>query len=513
MSLGEQGTNETSPLTAALTRRVRLTPDATALRFTGRSYSYANFWRRVERVTGHLQSLLGHSLERRHASDTGPRVAWLGMNHELQLATLFACARVGAVFMPLNFRLAVPELRDVLNQAQPGLLVHDDACHEAAQALQTGGWQTRHHDALIQTPSPRGLPLPAVDGQTPVLLVYTSGTSGHPKGAIHTQHGLLANARASEWAHQFTPDDHVLSALPMFHVGGLCIQTLPALLAGLPVSLLPRFEPGTWLKAVRELRPSLSLLVPATLRAVIDHPDWNHADLSSLRGIMTGSSTIPLAYLRAFHERGIPVGQIYGSTETGPVSICLPLDDAIEREGAAGWPAPDVEVKLLDNQGSEVPQGQAGEICLRAPNLMRGYWNTQNPTPGQGLRAGWFHSGDLGVRAQDGCISVVGRSKDMIISGGENIYPAEIENQLVTLPGVSECAVIGMDDARWGEVPVAAIVRSDDPAGAALSEALVMAHLQARIARFKLPRKVVFLQALPKSALGKIQKTALRASL
>jgi fatty-acyl-CoA synthase len=346
----------------------------------------------------------------------------------------------------------------------------------------------------------------------PLLLVYTSGTTGVPKGAVHTQAALLANARASVWAHDFVPGDKVLSTLPMFHVGGLCIQTLPALLAGIEVVLHPRFDPTAWLDEMNTSRPTLSLLVPATMRAVFEHPRWADTSLACLRGVMTGSSTVPVAYLETLHARGVPVGQVYGTTETGPVSIVLRLPDAIARVGASGWPQPEAQVKLIDAQCQDVGPGETGEVCLRAANLMRGYWSAQGIT-GIGLQDGWFHSGDLGQRAEDGCITIVGRSKDMIISGGENIYPAEIENQLVTLPGVAESAVVGVADVRWGEVPVAVLVRADDANGQALTPEAVMQHLQSRIARFKLPRRVVFMNSLPKSALGKVLKPQLQKLL
>jgi fatty-acyl-CoA synthase len=206
------------------------------------------------------------------------------------------------------------------------------------------------------------------------------------------------------------------------------------------------------------------------------------------------------------------VGQVYGTTETGPVSIVLRLPEAMARLGASGWPHPQAQVKLIDAQGHEVGIGETGEVCIHADNLMRGYWHADGE-PNTGLQDGWFHSGDLGQRAEDGCITIVGRSKDMIISGGENIYPAEIENQLVTLPGVAECAVVGLPDARWGEVPVAVLVRTSDAAGQGLTPEAVLQHLQCRIARFKLPRRVDFMTSLPKSALGKVQKPALRAIL
>jgi fatty-acyl-CoA synthase len=503
---------ETSPLAARFAQLAQDCGTQTAMTFRGDErkpdqtfeYDFAKFWRRVARVTAHLQSNWG--------VQPGDRVAWLGFNHELQLVTLVACARLGAVFLPLNFRLAVPELQQVMQDAQPRLLVHDRHHADAAHALQGADLQHTHHDSLIATASPRALPLPAVHGDLPLLLVYTSGTTGVPKGAVHTQAALLANARASAWAHDFVPGDKVLSTLPLFHVGGLCIQTLPALLAGVEVVLHPRFDPTAWLDEMHKSRPSLSLLVPATMRAVFEHPRWAETSLACLRGIMTGSSTVPVAYLETLHARGVPVGQVYGTTETGPVSIVLRLPDAMVRVGASGWPHPEAQVKLIDADGQEVGFGETGEVCIRAANLMRGYWRADGE-PNTGLQDGWFLSGDLGRRAEDGCITIVGRSKDMIISGGENIYPAEIENQLVTLPGVAESAVVGLPDVRWGEVPVAVLVRAHDAAGQALTDEAVLQHLQSRIARFKLPRRVVFVDSLSKSALGKVQKPALQALL
>jgi fatty-acyl-CoA synthase len=504
--------SESSPLAERFAQLAQACGDRPAITFRGDGRHIAStfacdfgmFWRRVERVTAHLQSSW--------AVQGGDRVAWLGLNHDLQLVTLVACARLGAVFVPLNFRLAVPELQQVVHDAQPCLLVHDSLHADAAQALHGQGLEHTHLDALIATASPRDLPLPVVHSDLPLLLVYTSGTTGVPKGAVHTQAALLTNARASAWAHDFVPADKVLSTLPMFHVGGLCIQTLPALLAGIEVVLHPRFDPTAWLDEMTTSCPSLSLLVPATMRAVFEHPRWADTSLACLRGIMTGSSTVPVAYLEALHARGVPVGQVYGTTETGPVSIVLRLPDAMARVGASGWPHPEAQVKLIDAQGQEVGSGETGEVCIRAANLMRGYWSRQGNT-GIGLQGGWFHSGDLGQRAEDGCITIVGRSKDMIISGGENIYPAEIENLLVTLPGVAECAVLGLPDERWGEVPVAVLVRTSNAVGQAITSEAVMQHLQSRIARFKLPRRVVFMVSLPKSALGKVQKPALLALL
>ncbi len=488
-------------------------PEKLAIRFgmpnQTEDFDFAKFWRRVERVTGHLQVTHGLKL--------GQRVAWLGLNHELQLVTLVACARLGLIFMPLNFRLAVAELQVVLQDAKPSILIHDEWHAHAVQSLASDVPQSCRLESLIATASAKNLALPAIDDDAAVLLVYTSGTTGLPKGAVHSQAALLANAKASDEAHGFKPTDIVLSTLPLFHVGGLCIQTLPALLAGVSVHLQPRFDASAWLTGVSQgelaQRPTLSLLVPATMRAVLDHAQWPSLDLQSLRGIMAGSSTLPEAYLEKFHERGVPVGQIYGSTETGPVSVILKFQDAIQRMGFAGWPHANLELQLRNSEGQVVNQGETGEVCVRGPNVMRGYWLASSQAAGEGLKDGWFHTGDMGYLDATGCLQIVGRNKDMIISGGENIYPAEIENALATFPGLLECAVVGLPDERWGEVPVLALVRAATAEGHKLSERAVKAHLEAKIARFKLPRRVVFREELPKSALGKVQKPILQQQL
>lgn len=465
---------------------------APAIRFAGYETSYRQL---AEQATAMAAALQANHIQ------SGDRVAWPGFNHPLQIALLFACAGLGAIAMPLNYRLAAPELSRILADAQANLIVHDDTWRETAQKL-----GLLHVD--FQTLLDDGLSQPATDmalGQAdhPALLVYTSGTTGLPRGAVHTQRNLCANMAIAAQNTALSATDLIASMLPLFHVGGLCIQTLPALAAGACVSLLSRFDAGAALQCFARERPTLTLQVPATMRALTEHPDWANTDLSSLRAVWAGSSVLPASLIEAFHARGIPVCNVYGSTETGPFSISLNEKHARTHVGSCGWPASDqVEVKLVNTQ-----QG-VGEICIRAPNVAEHYWPASPLTDEEG----WFHSGDLARQEADGSYWVVGRAKDMLISGGENIYPAEIENLLAAQSGVIECAVIGLPDAKWGEVVAACIVLARD-ADQELAQQQLSQALSGQLARYKLPRQWHFLSALPKTALGKIQKAQLLAQL
>jgi fatty-acyl-CoA synthase len=306
--------------------------------------------------------------------------------------------------------------------------------------------------------------------------------------------------------HDLTSADHVLTTLPMFHVGGLNIQTLPALHAGATVTLQARFDVEATLAAIAERRPSLAVLVPAQLAALIGHPAWAETDLSSLRAITTGSSIVPVPLIEAIHARGVPVIQVYGSTETAPIAIYQTPRDAFLSVGSCGKPALHCAARIVDGEGRDVPRGARGEILIRGPNVMSGYW--RNPeASAAALRGGWFHTGDIGHVDERGYYFIDERKHDVIISGGENIYPAEVEAILLAEPRIAEAAVVARSDPRWGEVPVAVIVLR---AGAAMTAAEVLALFRDRIARFKQPRDVVFAAALPKNALGKVLRYELR---
>jgi len=406
----------------------------------------------------------------------GAAFGWLGHNSVAMLAALFACARLHARFVPLNWRLAAPELRAIAVHA--GLAAwYADPGFDALDAFapQPPAPDTAHDD---------------------LLLVYTSGTTGEPKGALHTQAAMLANIDAAIDAQGFDESSRTLAVLPLFHVGGLCIQVLPTLAAGGTLKLQPRFDAGAWFDDVAAWRPTASLLVPATMRALVEHPRWAGADLSSLAFVNSGSQIVPRALIDAFHARGVPVCQVYGATETGPVTLVLRPGEAMTHAGSVGRPARGVRVRLVD-----------GEVQVQAPNLARGYHRRPDDPA---FADGWFRTGDLARVDADGFHEIVGRSKELIISGGENIHPDEIEQLALADPAVAEAAAVGVPDARWGEVPVLALVARP---GAAVDEARLRARFDARLARYKHPRRIVVLPALPKTALGKTQRAVLARQL
>ena len=485
----------------------QMTPARCAIHFQGVDFPYAALWDQIEAATANLAA--------RFAVKPGERIAYLGLNHPNFIVFLMALARLGAIAVPLNFRLAAGELQAILRDSGARLIVSDEAMWALAELAS---------NVASNVVSDRQIPLAAVNDLTiaassnprvaitgqdasECLIVYTSGTTGRPKGAVHTQANLLWNIQSAIAAQDLTSADHLLSVLPMFHVGGLCIQLLPVLAAGGTVTLHARFDAGQWLADVNACRPTLSLLVPAALKAILDHPAWASADLASLRFINTGSSTIPPSLIEAVHARGVPVSQVYGATETGPVSIALRPQEALAHVGSAGKPAMHVEVRLISADGSVVPQGEVGEIQVRGSNVVRRYWGDIEP---QTFAEGWFRSGDLASCDSQGYYWVVGRAQEMIISGGENIYPAELENILATCAALLEFAVLGQPDERWGEVAVAVVVLRE---GARCDGGNIMALFEDKLARYKHPRRIVFLPALPKTALGKVKKAELRALL
>jgi fatty-acyl-CoA synthase len=484
-------------------RHAAFTPEQTAIGFAGRSLTYADFAQRIERAA----SILAQLGVRR-----GDAVAFLGFNHPLSLVLLFACARLGSMLMPLNWRLAPPEHAWMLADCPPRALFVDEAFIDHASAFQ-GSLRATRLVALGAAPtdwlcwdelwagSPAGAPR-AGDEDSPLLLCYTSGTTGIPKGVVLTQRAIFWNAVNSAHLHDLTSADRVLTTLPLFHVGGLNIQTTPAFHAGASVVLHAKFDPRATIDAIERERITLAVLVPAQLTVMMETPRWREADFSSLRMIVTGSTIVPEAFVRKVGARGVPVVQVYGSTETCPIASYVRAPDWERKAGSAGLPALHCELRVVDDECRDAPRGGDGEILVRGASVMSGYWNAPEETR-KALEQGWYRTGDIGHLDEEGYLHVLSRKTELIISGGENIYPAELENILLQDASIQEACVVGSPDERWGEVVVAVVVVKP---GARLSKADVMALFQGRLARYKHPREVHFVASLPRTALGKVQR-------
>ena len=469
-------------------------------------YTYAEMHRALARRCNLLVEALG--------AEPGDRIAFLGFNACEVPLLLFACARSGCVFMPLNNRLAVPELKAIVAHSEARFLCVEEEFAPVAREIQAAlpavqcvNMGSDYRGLLDRAKEHDSHDLGALDD--PALLIYTSGTTGQPKGVVHTQRALFYNALNAIHAQEMSACDHVLSVLPLFHSGGLNIQTSPAFYAGARVSLLRRFDAGETLAAIDALRPTLFLAVPAVIQALVDHPRWMDTDLSCLRMVGTGSSTVPDALLNAWHDRGVPATQIYGLTESAPTAICLPIADAQAKLGSAGKPAMHCEARLVDDEGRIVEGCEPGEIQLRGPNLLAAYFKEPELTA-EAFDGPWFRTGDIGHRDADGYYAIDDRKKDVIISGGENIYPAEIENVLANMPELAEYAAVGAPSERWGQTPVACVVLRE---GAVLDESQLLARFDGLLARYKHPRSVLFLPALPRNAMGKVLKYRLRERL
>jgi fatty-acyl-CoA synthase len=496
-------------LCSLIERNAAFAPDKTAIAFEGKRLSYAEFAARIERTATALKGELGVG--------RGDRVAILSLNRPDYLVLLYACARLGAILVPLNWRLAVAEQLFILSDAGAKVLMLEEAFSGMLAELgQTAPGPSvvgldftppagTSFEALLARSSGTSRN-PHTDLSCPLLIVYTSGTTGRPKGAVLRQNALFWNGVMSQHMHNMTSDDHVLTVLPFFHVGGLNIQTTPALQLGATVTVHARFTPDTALATIEQDRPTLTVMVPAVIQAVSEHPAWAAADLSSLKAVATGSTIVAPHLIERFVARGVPVLQVYGSTETCPIAVYTRLGGDLSRTGSTGLAGLCCEAKVIDRAGNELPAGTPGEIAVRGPNVFFEYWGNEGATR-EALHDGWYRTGDIGLYDADGYFWVRDRKKNMIISGGENVYPAEVERVLLEHPDVSECAVIGRPDPRWDEVPIAYVIAKS---GCRLEAEELRVHLQAQLARYKVPREIVFVADLPRTALGKVQHFLLK---
>jgi fatty-acyl-CoA synthase len=341
---------------------------------------------------------------------------------------------------------------------------------------------------------------PVASLSSPLLIVFTSGSTGSPKGAVLTQEAVHCNALHSALMHDLGRSDRIITTLPFFHVGGINIQTLPALWVGATVTIVSQFDPAGFIDFVATHRPTLTVLVPAQMRQLMDLPAWEGADMSSFKAVTTGSSVVDKTLIRAWANKGVPVIQVYGCTESAPIAAHQTVEGIGPGLGTVGHAALYTELRIENGEGEPVATGTEGEILLRGPNIMSHYWRDPEATRAA-LQDGWLRTGDLGYLDGNGRLCVVGRKKQLIISGGENIHPVEVERALEQHAGVSQAAVVGVADPRWGEVPVAVVTLA---AGTKLDELAIRDHLAQCLGRYKHPHRIMVVDTLPHTALGKV---------
>lgn len=500
-------------------RRAARKPRAVALvdGDTGRTLTYGELERSVAELT---ESLYDLGLRR------GDRVALLMENSPEFIEIMLATANLGAVVVPVSFRLSPAEIAYLLEDSGATLLaVSDHFCDLATAALEHGGHRVRHVISETQPSALAAVPTSALHtlrgglerGPDPLtrdddlcVIMYTSGTTGRPKGAMLTHGNMQWNAINMVTVGTGTSGSTVtLAVAPMFHIGALGLSVLPILYAGGTVVTVRAFDPTATCKLLVEHRVTTQFMVPAMWAALSQVSDFDQYDLSSIEFVLCGGAPCPLPVIEFYQRRGWRFLEGFGMTEASPSALLLDADFVVSHAGSVGRPFMHVDVRIVDDEDHDVAIGEVGELVLRGPNIFAGYWGLSVETA-EAMRGGWFHTGDLGRADKDGFVTLVDRKKDMIISGGENIYPIEVEQVLYRHPAVADVAVIGAPDDRWGETVVAVVVPAD---GSSPDGDELIRYTRDQIAHFKCPRRVEFAEELPRTATGKVLKRELRQQL
>ena len=471
-----------------------------------RSLTFRELDRLVAQCTGWLTGLLA----------PGARVGFLARNCADSLVLHFACVRAGVIFQPLNWRLSGRELGILLADAEPELLIYHSEFEESAlEAL--AGQGVRHvircspGDNRFAAAVEASAPHQGGDfgPEAPITLLYTSGTTGKPKGVIVTRRNAWATAFNFAMANEVAPRDVLLCDMPLFHVAGLFGVARAALFMGATVLISDRFVPAVALARMSDprLRVTHYFAVPQMAASMLQDPSFAQSDLSRLKALVIGGAPLPKSVVERLLAGGVMPIEGYGLSEGGTVlAIPLDRDTVIAKAGTSGVTAPLIDVRLVTSEGAEAADGEVGEIWLKGPSVTPGYWNQPDVTA-KSFSDGWFKTGDAARRDGDGFYQIVDRWKDMYISGGENVYPAEIEALLAEHPAIVEAAVIGVPDPQWGESGCVYVV-----AAAKIEAADVLGHLTGRIARYKMPKHVAFVETLPRTGSGKVKKDELRSA-
>jgi fatty-acyl-CoA synthase len=474
------------------------TPDKKAIEVyePNESLTYAQLNSKSNHLSAHLDS---------QGYESGDRIMILA-EHSLEYVVLFSVAqKTGVTLVPINFRLTSSEIDYLLSNCMPKVLIAERKFEEKVIGLKEDIeviWMDEITQ-LIEHPK-SSFKSREIPDDHPLFILYTSGTTGFPKGAIYSHKMLFWNSINTSQSLEITPSDHTITCMPTFHTGGWNVLLTPLLHRGATVGLIQKFDAGTILKLLSRESSNLFMGVPTMLKMMLETPEFESVDLSAMRYFIVGGEALPLAVIKAWHEKGVKIRQGYGLTEVGPNITSLHQDDAERKIGSIGKPNFYVDYKLVDDLGNQINNG-IGELCLKGPMTTPGYWQNQVATD-KALIDGWFHTGDLVRVDEDGYLYVVDRKKSMFISGGENVYPAEVERVIRQIEDVDEAAIIGVSDEKWGEVGKAFITIKN---GANFSESLVLDHCIDHLAKFKVPKYFVHLETMPKNDSGKINRKLL----
>jgi fatty-acyl-CoA synthase len=453
----------------------------------------------------------------------GDRVAILARDGVEHLDTFFACAKIGAVHTALNWRLHWREIAQIMTYTAPKVLLFSSDFQEAVLELQgdaqaasityfvhiedPGIPDSIHYDAALQGADDTPAENPLIEAETIVALIFTGGTSGLPKAA-QVSHRMIAWNTLNTVIHDLHHDDIYLNVFPMFHTGGLFVYTLPQIVMGGTTILVRQFDPAQVLDLIEREAVTVFGGVPSMYQMLTQAPNWETADLSSLRFCTSGGAPLPVPLVEQYTaEKGIRFKQGFGMTEFGPGIFALAAEDSIRKAGSIGRPNYYVDARIVDDQDHALGPNEVGELVLKGPSFSSGYFNDTAASAEAVDAEGWFHTGDLASYDEEWYFTIVDRKKDMFISGGENVYPVEIEKVLYQHPSVHMCAVIGIADEKWGEVGLAYVVPKPDSTATADE---LLAHLGDHLARYKVPKRIEIVDSLPISGAGKILKRELK---
>jgi fatty-acyl-CoA synthase len=480
-----------------IAQRARLTPERPAVWFEDRWYCYRELDLRACRLATQLRA---------HGIGKGDRVAILALNHLAHIDLILAAPKLGFIYTPFNYRLSAAEQRQLAAEVEPAFLFHGRQYAEPAQGI--NGQRLDLEDYAGWLDDGRGhkhFEPPALSGDDIHMMLFTGGSTGLPKGALLPYRQTFCNAVNTVFSWGLRDTDCAIQATPAFHAA-INVLTAPLLWLGGRVVLTPTFDAGLYLRLAQQHQATLLFMVPTMYQMLAEHPDFATADLRAVRWAIAGGAPCPEPVRRYFAEKGVRFKQGYGLTEAGVNCFAMELEDAEQNPDSVGKPILNTEAVIRRPDGTPVAQGEVGELTLRGPHVFAGYWQRpeENATA---LRDGWLWTGDLARQDTNGFFYITGRRKEMFISGGENVFPVEIESALYALPEVAECAVVGVPDPRWGEVGLAAVVLRP---GACADAQQLREALRPKLARYKLPAHFLFLPALPKSGAGKILKPEIR---